>query len=83
MSTLSLTEEEKQRYREEFVKAAMAVSKDAQKRLTVDDFESMAIIGRGAFGEVRLVRRKGSGNQRREIFGACASMPLLLILFLF
>jgi serine/threonine protein kinase len=30
-----------------------------RKRVTVSDFESLALIGRGAFGEVRLVRRRG------------------------
>jgi hypothetical protein len=35
-------------------------SPQAQKKLNRSDFESLAIIGRGAFGEVRLVRRKDS-----------------------
>jgi len=29
-----------------------------RKKLTVNDFETVAIIGRGAFGEVRVVRKK-------------------------
>lgn len=37
------------------------------KKMSVDDFESLAIIGRGAFGEVRLVRRKDSND--REVYG--------------
>ena len=39
----------------------------AKKKLSRDDFESLAIIGRGAFGEVRLVRRKNSED--KEIYG--------------
>lgn len=31
-------------------------------RLTQNEFESVAIVGRGAFGEVRLVKMKGSGD---------------------
>ncbi|XP_040363758.1 serine/threonine-protein kinase tricornered isoform X3 [Rosa chinensis] len=31
-------------------------------RICVDDFEPLTIIGRGAFGEVRLCREKKSGN---------------------
>ncbi|RLN29028.1 serine/threonine-protein kinase 38-like [Panicum miliaceum] len=31
-------------------------------RICVDDFEMLTIIGRGAFGEVRLCREKSSGN---------------------
>lgn len=34
--------------------------RDRYKRMGVDDFEPLTIIGRGAFGEVRLVRRKDS-----------------------
>lgn len=29
-----------------------------ERRLSVDDFEALSLIGRGAFGEVRLVRRR-------------------------
>ncbi|GFY95545.1 AGC (cAMP-dependent, cGMP-dependent and protein kinase C) kinase family protein [Actinidia rufa] len=31
-------------------------------KICVDDFELLTIIGRGAFGEVRLCREKKSGN---------------------
>lgn len=34
------------------------ISKEQRKKVTVSEFESLAIIGRGAFGEVRLVRKK-------------------------
>lgn len=30
--------------------------------MTVDDFEPLTIIGRGAFGEVRIVREKATGK---------------------
>ncbi|KAJ1456268.1 kinase-like domain-containing protein [Pelagophyceae sp. CCMP2097] len=36
----------------------------SERRLRVDDFEPLALIGRGAFGEVRLVRRRDT----RELF---------------
>lgn len=32
------------------------------KRVNFDDFEAIKIIGRGAFGTVDLVRRKGTGQ---------------------
>ena len=32
--------------------------------LTQSDFEFLAVIGRGAFGEVRVVRMKSSGTYR-------------------
>nr|KAG5692397.1 hypothetical protein BaRGS_000681 [Batillaria attramentaria] len=33
-----------------------------RSRLGVDDFESLKVIGRGAFGEVRLVQKKDTGH---------------------
>ena len=31
-------------------------------RLGLEDFESLKVIGRGAFGEVRLVQKKDTGH---------------------
>jgi serine/threonine protein kinase len=33
-----------------------------RNKISVDDFELLTIIGRGAFGEVRLCRERKSGN---------------------
>ncbi|GKV03907.1 hypothetical protein SLEP1_g16142 [Rubroshorea leprosula] len=33
-----------------------------RRKMSVDDFELLTIIGRGAFGEVRLCREKATGN---------------------
>merc|ERR1711966_376816 len=41
------------------------VQKESRRTVTTADFESLSVIGRGAFGEVRLVRRK-PGNSRGE-----------------
>ena len=40
---------------------------DMNVKLTINDFEPLVIIGRGAFGEVRLVRMKDRYN--KEIYG--------------
>jgi tRNA A-37 threonylcarbamoyl transferase component Bud32 len=58
LSQMNLTDEEKDKYREAYAIANNEATQDQNKRLTINDFESLAIIGRGAFGEVRLVRRK-------------------------
>jgi hypothetical protein len=34
--------------------------KDEERMLTVDDFELLKVVGKGAFGKVMLVRKKGS-----------------------
>ena len=39
-----------------------ATRREGMKRLTTDDFTPLSIIGRGAFGEVRLVRKNDSGQ---------------------
>lgn len=36
--------------------------REQRRRLTTDDFDPLVIIGRGAFGEVRLVKKKASGD---------------------
>lgn len=67
MNKLNLSEEEKSKYREELRKAEADAKREMRKRITIDDFESLAIIGRGAFGEVRLVRMKDSPTN--ELYG--------------
>ena len=67
MEKMSLAESEKQIYRERLQKAEEDAQKDMRKRLTTDDFEPLAIIGRGAFGEVRLVRMRDRNS--KEVFG--------------
>jgi hypothetical protein len=58
MGEMKIDESEKQRYREVFMKVEADAQRDMRKRLTTEDFEPLAIIGRGAFGEVRLVRMR-------------------------
>jgi serine/threonine kinase 38 len=36
--------------------------RENRKRVTVFDFEPLTIIGKGAFGEVRVVRHKATGE---------------------
>lgn len=56
---MGLPEMQKQELRRVLEKEENLISKENRKKMAVSDFESLAIIGRGAFGEVRLVRRKG------------------------
>ena len=44
------------------------IAMDRRKRTTKDDFESLAVIGRGAFGEVRLVRTTAKESGNVEVF---------------
>jgi hypothetical protein len=58
MEQMALCDEEKERYRDYFLKAEADDMRDQRRRLTTDDFEPLALIGKGAFGEVRLVRMR-------------------------
>lgn len=42
-------------------RASLSVQRDG-KRMSVMDFETISLIGKGAFGEVRVVRRKETGE---------------------
>lgn len=66
MEQMALGDEEKERYRDYFLKAEADALRDQRKRLTTDDFEPLALIGKGAFGEVRLVRMRERFS--REIY---------------
>ena len=67
---VGLPEIEKQKLRGVLEHEEMIIQKETRKKVTVSDFESLAVIGRGAFGEVRLVRRKGKpgDSQTGQIF---------------
>jgi len=73
MNNMNLCEEDKELYREAYREA----QRDVEKRLQIDDFESLAIIGRGAFGEVRLVRRRD--NSTREIYALKSMLKVTMI----
>jgi serine/threonine kinase 38 len=66
MEQMALGDVEKERYRDYFMKAEADEMKDQRKRLTTEDFEPLALIGKGAFGEVRLVRMRERFS--REIY---------------
>ncbi|GLI69965.1 hypothetical protein VaNZ11_014711 [Volvox africanus] len=53
-----LPESEKQLIISELEKRESDYTRLQRQRMTADDFESLRIIGRGAFGEVRIVREK-------------------------
>lgn len=56
---VGLPEQKKLELRRVLEQEETTVQKETRRRIHVADFESLAVIGRGAFGEVRLVRRKG------------------------
>ncbi len=60
---IGLPEDKKMALREHLEYEETQVLKEYRKKVSTADFESLAVIGRGSFGEVRLVRRKGALHQ--------------------
>ena len=58
MEQLQCTSEERTDAIKEFASQESAFLRIRRQRMGIDDFEAIKVIGRGAFGEVRLCRRK-------------------------
>jgi serine/threonine kinase 38 len=55
---IGLEEEKKTFHRKTLEHEEMLIQKESRKQISTADFESLSVVGRGAFGEVRLVRKK-------------------------
>lgn len=62
MAELSLSQTEQQMIKHEIFHKEAEILRNKRRRVNIFDYESIAIIGRGAFGEVRVVRHKTSGE---------------------
>ena len=62
INSLQICPEEKQKVKQEIYKREMVKFRKAREKQTIRDYESIAIIGRGAFGEVHVCREKKTGN---------------------
>ena len=58
MDEMGLSAVEKQMIKEEILHKEAEGLREKRKEISVFDFEPITIIGRGAFGEVRIVRHK-------------------------
>jgi len=56
---VGMAEPKKQELRRHLEDEEIKIQKETRKKMCPADFESLVVIGRGAFGEVRLVRRRG------------------------
>ncbi|CAM9922432.1 unnamed protein product [Scytosiphon promiscuus] len=62
MDQMGIAESERDMYRQRVWQECLSNIREGRKRLTKADFEALAMIGRGAFGEVRLVRKRDTGE---------------------
>lgn len=58
----TVPEEDKPRLKAEFDAREREIMRERRKRYSQNDFEPLAVIGKGAFGEVRIVRLKETGE---------------------
>ncbi|XP_045103250.1 serine/threonine-protein kinase tricornered-like isoform X8 [Portunus trituberculatus] len=62
MKEEGLSEDQKQEKRQQHAQKETEFLRLKRSRLGVEDFEALKVIGRGAFGEVRLVQKKDTGH---------------------
>jgi serine/threonine kinase 38 len=62
MAKLGLAKEEQELITKEILHREAELNRKWRSKVTVQDFDSIAIIGKGAFGEVRVVRSKKTGE---------------------
>lgn len=62
MDDLNLTDKEKELIKQDVLHKEAEVLRLKRKKFSIREFESIAIIGRGAFGEVRVCRHIESGD---------------------
>ncbi|CAK9015920.1 Serine/threonine-protein kinase 38-like (NDR2 protein kinase) (Nuclear Dbf2-related kinase 2), partial [Durusdinium trenchii] len=62
MAKLDLDDDKKRELRDKLMREEMKKARSMRKRMTTDDFVPLRIIGKGAFGQVRLVKKKDTGE---------------------
>ena len=77
---IGLAEDKKQQLRSHLEHEEMLIQKESRKQITTADFESLAVIGRGAFGEVRLVRSKPRRDEPVQIYALKSMKKEMMIL---
>ena len=70
MKERKFSNEKQSLYRHAFVETKKEALKEAERRLKVTDFECLAVVGKGAFGEVKLVRER----KTREVYALKSMM---------
>ena len=64
----ALTESQKGVLRSELAREEVLAEKESRRKMTTNDFEPLLVIGRGAFGEVTLVRTSTSKSGDGKIY---------------
>ena len=62
LSEMNLSAVEQEIIRQEIMHQESALLRKSRQKMTITDFESISIIGKGAYGEVRVCRVKETGE---------------------
>ena len=62
LDELNLNDEQKEELRQNFLHTEAEQLRQARKKMSITEFEPLTIIGRGAFGEVRVCRQISTGD---------------------
>ena len=62
LDELNLKDEQKKELKKRFLHIQAQQMRQARKKMTIREFEPLTIIGRGAFGEVRVCRQISTGD---------------------
>lgn len=62
MNLLNLSEAEQELIKQDILHKEAEINRRLRKKITVRDFDMLSIIGRGAFGEVRICRFRETGE---------------------
>ena len=62
MEKLNLSEAEQELIKQDILHKEAELNRKMRKKITLKDFDPLSIIGRGAFGEVRICKFKESGE---------------------
>ena len=65
INSLKICDKEKQKIKKEIYKQEMIKSRKSREKQSIRDYESIAIIGRGAFGEVQHLPAAGFQQELR------------------
>lgn len=80
MQGMGIPEEKKKEMRKHLEQEEMMIQKQSRKTMSPNDFESLAVVGRGAFGEVRLVRDKKKANEPVQIYALKSMKKEMMVL---
>ena len=62
INSLEVSDEQKDKIKQEIYNQEVTKYRKAREKQSIRDYESLSIIGRGAFGEVHVCREKKTGN---------------------